>query len=153
MDFAQFDVREAADEGAFCQLVHPSTRTPLEDGDGQPVGFVVRGNASRKAQDALARARKTAKAKIETANDLHENEVKMALALIVEARNIDFGGKPVGSDRDLIKKVLDTTFPELRARDDDERAEGEDGGLDLLNRPFANQVLRFAARQDNFLGE
>lgn len=147
MDFSQFDARSAAEEGAFCQLVNPTTRELLFDGD-EPVGFMVRGAASREAQTRLAKARNAGKRKIETANDLHEAEVRTALCYIIEARNIDMDGKPVNSDKTLLRKVLDATFPEIRANDDD-----EEGGIDLVNRPFARQVNEFASRQDNFLGE
>ena len=158
MDFSQFNIRDAAEDGAFCHLVHPKTFQPLYDDDGAEVGFNVRGNASRSAQQALAKARKDGKTNVQSADDLHQAEIKTALALIIDAVNIDVPDKdgknvPAGSDKGLIRKALDMTFPELRAREDDEKTDDYEGGMDLINKPFANQVIRFAARQDNYLGE
>lgn len=157
MDFKQFDIRSAADEAKFCRLVHPFTKAPLMDGD-EEVGFMVIGRSSRKGQAALKKVEKTANTrKGGTAEENnHQEWVATAAAFIVDSVGLEFDGKPVGSDKAQIKAVLDATFPEFRAKQEDELDDPSDleaARMRLLNAPFAFQVLQFAARQDNFLGE
>jgi hypothetical protein len=152
MEFSSFDVRSAAEEAAFCALVHPQTREPLMDGD-EEVGFVVLGRASLKAQEKLKKVQKAegSRAKLAPEEEAHVAAVATAMALIVEARNISYAGKEVGSNRELIKAVLETTFPEFRSKtlEDD----GVDEPFALVNAPFAFQVNTFSSRQENFLGK
>lgn len=151
MEFSKFDVRSAADRGALLHLKDPFTGEPLYDDDGQKVGFMVRGMASREAAEDITKARKAASAGASNAHDMHENEVRVAMACVVEAVNIDWNGEAVGKNMNMIRKVLDTTFPEIRQKDDDELKPGEVAEVDYLNTPFALQIVRFAARQDHFL--
>lgn len=155
MEFSKNDIRAAADEGAFLHLCDDQApHELLYDENGQKVGFYVRGNATREAEQQLTKARAAGKDKIESANDLHQGEVRIAMALIISAENMEWMGETVGGNKDLIRKVLDSTFPELRSRDDDEKKSAADAeGLDYLNKPLANQVVRFAARQGNFRKE
>lgn len=151
MEFSNFDVRSAADRGAFMQLHHPQTDEPLFDSDGQAVGFVTRGIAAREGAEEIVKARKAATS-AGNAHEIHESEIKVAMACIIEARNIDWNGEAVGKNMNLIRKVLDSTFPEVRFQQEDEVKPGQEPDFDYLNNPFAKQVVRFAGRQSNFLG-
>lgn len=172
MDFGQFDARGAADKGAFCQLVHTHKFHKLED-DGKPVGFLVRGNASREAQEMLRQMRAaemqvkksgedTEDAEEGFIEEMHRDAVESALVMVIEAQNIevrDDAGKlvPVGRDRGLIRRVLDMSYPEIRTiRDKDGKPERDEEGkmkVDMVNKPFAIQVVEFAADQSNYLGK
>ena len=39
----EFDLRDAADKGSWCEFIHPVTRQPLSDGDDKPCRVLIQG--------------------------------------------------------------------------------------------------------------
>lgn len=161
MDLSSYDIRTSSEDGAFCHLKDPYTGEELYDENDKPVGFMVLGNASKSAQEAMRRIRtKTAKKKVsddDGIEGLHTSSINTASALIIKGVGLDIKGEEVGANPEMIKRALGLTFPEIRQKVD---ANGEpriaaDGTpmIGLVNDPFAMQIINFASDQGNFLGE
>lgn len=156
MDFSKRDTR-AIDEARELHLRDPSTGEPIMD-EGRPCLALVRPVASRSVQaeikaDLRARVAKAkgTKGKDEDARaleDIHQDMVKSAARLIAGFRNIEWNGVPATAEHAPL--ILDCNFislPHLLAKDD-ERNDG------TWRKPsFAQQVLDFAADEENWLGE
>jgi len=121
MDMSAFDGRKQAEEGVFVALKHPYTGEPFAKGKEAP-GFYVRGLAARSVQSRLAEMQREAKQAAEDGDDqdaamerLHENLIDNAMKYIIRADDaMTHSGQAVGDEPDMIRKVLDSTFPEMR---------------------------------------
>lgn len=174
MDFAAFNERKSAEKGLFVVLNHPYEDEPTPLGED---GFFVRGAASETYQAALAEEMfSEVEADIEEGDSAekikksletmaHEKDVDAALKLIISANpEMQYDGKPVGSDPEQIRAVLNCTFPEMRvATDDDGKPKmrtvtGKDGEkieipqFEQANKTFAAQVIQAAGKRSAFFG-
>lgn len=188
MDMSAFDGRKQAEEGVFEPLRHPYTGKPFAKGEGAP-GFYVRGVSARSVQSRLAEMQKEAKdaAKDEESQEaamerLHERLIDGAMKYIIRADDdMTINGEPVGDKPDLIRKVLDGTFPEMRVvkdadgnpvthevkaetTDDDGKPILDDKGrkqyemievpkFEMANEPFAQQMIKAAEDGSRFFGK
>jgi hypothetical protein len=139
MDFNSFDSRAAAEKGRDLHLVHPSTGDAILDG-GKPCIVIVRGTESREAQAALAKIRKMKLAEEEKADeasleDMHQRLVETAMPLVIGFNNVNRGDKPAAAPADV------EWFLNLQLING---VEGE--------RSFVEQVVNFATKRSNFLG-
>ncbi len=168
MDISHFDQRGKAEEGIFVPLCEPfKDGKPIGKGDDAP-GFMVRGIASRSAQDRLAEMQKAA-SEDETDEQaamerVHQNLIEAAMRYIISPKNIEANGRLISSDED-VRKVLDMTFPEVKlVRSDDGtvltmEATTKDGDkisvprFEVTNWPFAQQVIDAAEDSTRFLGK
>lgn len=162
MDFAKTDVRVHAERGARLVLSDPFTGKPLGT-KAKPAIVIVRGAVSptvqasvRERQKALKLAEETEEGKVEVMEDLHNKLIEGALPFIIGFENVTYGDIDPANTEALARAVLNTSFPVMQTRLDDE---GEpiirDGGtpaMELGNTPFAVQVTRFAEDQGNFPG-
>ena len=169
MDFSKFDQRAHAETGVFLALCDPYTKAPIGKGDDAP-GFVIRGMAARSTQAKLAELQKAAKDSAgeedaEAAMEmLHQRLIDSAMTYIIEARNIEIEGKPVSGESD-IRRVLDMTFPDMQIVKDSDgntvttTTKDKDGKaitvpkFDLVNEPFAQQVIKNAENGARFFGK
>lgn len=172
MDMSAFDGRKRAEEGVFVALKHPYTKEPFAKGKDAP-GFYVRGLAARSVQSRLAEMQRAAKNAVEDGEDqdaamerLHESLIDAAMKYIIKADDaMTHSGQPVGDNPEMIRKVLDSTFPEMRVvKDADgtaitQRVKGEDGEMidvpkfEMANRPFAQQMIQAAEDGSRFFGK
>ncbi|WP_306150749.1 hypothetical protein [Roseovarius sp. MMSF_3281] len=172
MDMSSFDGRKRAEEGVFEPLRHPYTGEPLATGKGAP-GFYVRGTAARSVQMRLAEMQKEAKdaAKDDETQEaamerLHERLIDGAMKYIIRADDkMEYDGQPVGEDPELIRKVLDGTFPEMRIVKDVDGSpitheiKDDNGELievpkfEMANEPFAQQMIKAAEDGSRFFGK
>jgi hypothetical protein len=135
MDFNEFDSRSLAEDGAAMDIMHPVTGEPMMD-DGHPCRVFVRGAESRKVQAALSSANKarTNQPTNQTMGDIHLDLVKNAKRLITGFENVDRGDKPATADD--AEWFLDLNM-----------INGQEG-----EKSFAEQVLAFATKRANYLG-
>ena len=182
MDMMAFDGRKKAEQGIFEPLRHPYTGKPFSTGKDAP-GFYVRGLAARSVQSRLADMQRKAKTAVESGDDetaamerLHEALIEDALKYIIRADDaMEYDGALVGDDPDLIRKVLDSTFPEMRTvkdadgnvvtqkarvpvTDDEGKETGEKEEIDvpkfeMANEPFAQQIGNAAKDGSLFFGK
>ncbi|MDD9726143.1 hypothetical protein PVV74_11810 [Roseovarius sp. SK2] len=172
MDMSAFDGRKQAEEGVFEPLRHPYTGKPFAKGEGAP-GFYVRGVSARSVQSRLAEMQKEAKdaAKDEESQEaamerLHERLIDGAMKYIIRADDdMTINGEPVGANPDLIRKVLDGTFPEMRVVKDADgnpvthEVKTDDGEklevpkFEMANEPFAQQMIKAAEDGSRFFGK
>lgn len=166
MEFKSRDKRALAEKGFVYQLLDADTREPLFDGD-TPIVFNLRGAASPTAQKLLSDVFASGKKETDGAakpdvNDpeaykkqgfegVHWLNIRTAMCYIISAgEKVDWGeGNPVGSDSDLIANVLNSEFPQY------ERSVDKDGEpkLELVNYPYANQIIDAAEAYGRFLGK
>lgn len=171
MDMSQFDGRKKAEEGVFVPLRHPYTDEPFAKGKGAP-GFYVRGLAARSVQSRLAEMQRAAKDAVESEEDqdavmerLHENLIDQALKYIIRADDeMEYDGALVGDDPEMIRKVLNSTFPEMRVVKDEDgspithQVKGDDGEMvdvpkfEMANKTFAQQMIEAAEDGSRFFG-
>lgn len=171
MDLSKYNRRARAEEGVFVGLRDEYTGEPITDGDKQP-GFIVRGLAARSVQSRLAEMQRKAAADIEGSGDdtqavlerLHENLIESAMSYIVRAQDIEADGAPVGDDAAKIRSVLDMTFPDMQIVKDADgnnvttTTKDKDGNevevpkFELVNEPFAQQVIKAAEDGQRFFG-
>lgn len=176
MDFSQFDERKKAEEGILVVLKDPYANEAGEHPELGKDGFYVRGEASESYQAALA-AEMFAEAETVDAKEgdtveevrksletsIHERDVEAALKLIIRATpEMSFNGKPVGDDKEQIRKVLNCCFPVLGVEEDADgnvkmRTVKAKDGSDLEipafkqeNKTFAAQVLEVAKKRQAF---
>lgn len=99
--------------------------------------------------------------------DLHESSVESAFPMIIELIRVEIPEDPyetdpekrklvsVGRDPELIRRFLDMCPPEIRAvRDEDGKLVRDEEGkikMDIFNKPFALQIIEFAADQANYM--
>jgi hypothetical protein len=172
MDMSAFDGRKQAEEGVFVALKHPYTGEPFAKGKEAP-GFYVRGLAARSVQSRLAEMQREAKQAAEDGDDqdaamerLHENLIDNAMKYIIRADDaMTHSGQAVGDEPDMIRKVLDSTFPEMRVVKDGagspimQSIKGEGGEMidvpkfEMANEPFAQQVIKAAEDGSRFFGK
>lgn len=172
MDMSAFDGRKQAEEGVFEPLRHPYTGKPFATGKDAP-GFFVRGLAARSVQSRLAEMQREAKKAVEDGDDqdaamerLHESLIESAMKYVIRADEaMTHDGQPVGSDPAMIRKVLDSTFPEMRVVKDangnavthqikDENGEMIDvPKFEMANEPFAQQMIKAAEDGSRFFGK
>lgn len=160
MDFGKFDRRSAADAGARMVLRNPDTAEPMGEGDDAPVA-IVRGYASRTAQQRLRDMTKKKPKGRDAASmeDFHRSLIDTAMVYLIGMDNVEIDGAPVTDDAGY-RKVLDMTFPEMRAKVDEDgeviMREGKGGEMvpdfEPLNKPFASQIIEFASEMGNFSG-
>ena len=139
MDFTSFDSRAAAEKGRDLHLVHPATGEPIFDGDN-PCIVVIRGTESREAQAQLAKLRKIKVSEDEKSDeasleDMHQRLVETAVPLVIGFKNINRGDKPATAPADV------EWFLNLQLING---VEGE--------RSFVEQVVNYATKRSNFLG-
>jgi len=164
MDFSRFDSRGRSEAGARLILCDPDTGAPLGEGDDAPC-VIVRGVAARSAQERLASM--TRKAKSAKGGDtasmerLHKAMIDTAMAYVVRMENIEVEGEAV-TDAGGYRKVLDLTFPAMDTKKDEDgepilrESKDRKGNqiavpdFELVNRPFANQIIEFAGDMGNF---
>lgn len=135
MDFNQFDSRALAENGAAMDIMHPVTGEAMLD-DGLPCRVIVRGTESRSVQAAQSAARgaRSGKAENVTLDALHKDLVKSAKPLIIGFENVHRGTQAAtAADADWF---LDLNM-----------INGQEG-----EQSFAEQVLSFATKRANFLG-
>lgn len=172
MDMSAFDGRKQAEEGVFVALRHPYTDEPFAKGKDAP-GFYVRGLAARSVQSRLAEMQRAAKDAVEDGEDqdaamerLHDSLIDSAMKYIIRADEaMTHAGQTVGDNPEMIRKVLDSTFPEMRVvKDADgnpltQKVKGEDGEMidvpkfEMANRPFAQQMIQAAEDGSRFFGK
>jgi len=164
MDFSKFDTRGRSETGARMILCDPDTGEPLGEGDDAPV-VIVRGVAARTAQSRLAEmTRKAKKTKGDDAaamERLHKTLIDTAMAYVAGMENVEIGGEPV-TDVDGYRRLLDLTFPAMDSKRDDDGEpilrDGKDSNgnaiqipdFELVNTPFAKQIIEFAGDMGNF---
>lgn len=188
MDMSAFDGRKRAEEGVFVALKHPYTSEPFAKGKDAP-GFYVRGLAARSVQSRLAEMQRAAKQAAEDGEDqdaamerLHESLIESAMKYIIRADDaMTHAGQTVGDNAEMIRKVLDATFPEMRivkdadgspvthkvrveVQDDDGKPIKDEKGrtqyeqadvpkFEMANKPFAQQVIEAAEDGSRFFGK
>jgi hypothetical protein len=146
MDFSTRDSRSVAERGFFYCLRDPFTDEKLLDDNGDEVGFMLRGAISPTAQKKLSalldRARK--RGDIKDYEQSHQSTIDAAMVYIIHGVNISFGGDDVADDEALIRKMLNTSFPQFKTTA---------GELEQLNTPYAVQIARAAEEYGDFLAE
>jgi len=150
MDLAKFDNRAAAEAGFRLVLIHPDTEEPLGEGDDAPAA-IVRGTASRKAQERLkamtAKNKKKAEAG-QSMEDVHRNLIDTAAAFVIRFENVEINGRLAEKPED-VRAILDLTFPIM-----DRTGVDDDGApkFEMVNKPFAVQIIEAAGDRGNFSG-
>jgi len=148
MDFTKFDARGKAEAGKAFPILHPETLEPLVE-DDKTAMFIVRSNSSPSVQAAqkLNLAEKMSLAKddkdVYTMENLHQDTMKEALSLLVGFENVELNGVPVTMEN--AKDFLNLVFPR-------HEKDLENGGLKVVNKSFAIQVIERAAELEKSLG-
>lgn len=79
----------------------------------------------------------------------HQRAVETAMAYISHGVNMFYGGEPVEHNKDLIRKVLNSSFPLFTYSTE----KGSEGQLKQYNEPYTKQVIRAAEEYGTFLDE
>lgn len=162
MDFRKFDNRGPAETGQRLELLDPTVKDgdPLVDGK-QPCVVIVRGASARSVQAEL---RKRQKAKMSKAGassdarvmeDVHIDLCGAAEPLVVGFENVKIDGRELTDSAKDIAEFLDLTFPNMGVKmDGGEPVLNKDGApeYELINYPFAKQIIDFSAEQAKELG-
>lgn len=165
MDFSKFDMRAKAETGQWLHLLHHETGVPIMAGKGKPCRVMVRGVASRSAQGQarerqkarmLALKGKKSDEQARVMEDIHNDLIDSAVPYVVGFENIERGERPLTSDPDDVRWLLDLTFPIMGPKEDEHgntvtNAAGEPV-FEFKNNPFAKQINEFASEQANALG-
>jgi hypothetical protein len=114
-----------SEQGAFLHLTHPGTGLKLNNGDGQPMGLLLRGKDStvvaakereisqRRIDGALAVGRRP---RID-ANSLNVDAIELLVAATKEVRNLVLRGQPVANTPQAFTQLY-TDFPWIREQVD-----------------------------------
>lgn len=166
MDYAAKDTRVLAEQGFFLQLKDPYTGEPHVSDNGEPSGFFIMGAVSptvqrnlgelyaksKKLNKELDDKRKRAEEEGRELDEdessailekLHQDSIDNALLYILHGVEMAYGGQDVGSNKNLIRKVLNASFPQFRTN-----GKGE---LEPINTPYTKQVIDAAEGFGAFL--
>ena len=114
----------------------------VADNEALAVGTTIRGSAQK-----LNLAEKMFLAKddkdVYTMENLHQDTMKEALSLLVGFENVELNGVPVTMEN--AKDFLNLVFPR-------HEKDLENGGLKVVNKSFAIQVIERAAELEKSLG-
>ncbi|HEX72459.1 MAG TPA: hypothetical protein ENN65_03995 [Candidatus Hydrogenedentes bacterium] len=120
MDFASFSLEEMAARGSVCHLRSYLDKSPLYAADGTPVTFTLLGKDSRDFRKAVARVAARDQALLKRGNKEYtaeqllaemdrqqKNNADIFTDITVGTTGVYLGKKLVGSDKKLIRRVLD----------------------------------------------
>lgn len=122
IDLSSFDTVSAANAGATMELLHPATKTPLRQENGEPITITVAGMDSdvfRKAQRGATNRRLAQRGKVKlNAEELEAESIETLAACTLGWSGIVVAGQPLPFDRANAVKLY-TTLPWVREQLDE----------------------------------
>jgi hypothetical protein len=117
-DLAQIDTKKAAEEGRVLHLVHPKTRAPLFDGDGNPVTLSLLGKDSKRALRAESaaldrRLKAGARRGVISADDMRDDTLAVLIACTTGWSGLAVNGQDLPYSPENAK-LLYEQWPDIR---------------------------------------